>query len=215
MKLTTKVISKRYISNEIILLRVTRNHFKFNAGQYIAVSFPTEKEAREYSIYSGENDPYLEILLKTIPEGSFSKRLANLNINDELIIEGSYGCFVMKNDEVKTKNHLFIATGTGISPFKSYISTYPELNYKVLHGISVLKEQIEPESYAPHKLIYCVSHETSDHFKGRVTDFLEHYPIDKETVCHLCGNSAMINDVSDILEKKGILPQNIRTEAFF
>lgn len=215
MKLLTQVIAKRYITTEIIILRLARKNFQFKAGQYIVLSFPHEKEAREYSIYSGEHDDYIEILLKTVPGGSFSKRLGELLKGDSLEIDGPHGFFVMKEKEVSHKKHLFIATGTGISPFRSYIYSFPELNYQLLHGIGLIKERIEPENYQATNLTYCVSREDTEYFHGRVTDYLGTHPIDRETIFHLCGNSEMINDVSDILEGKGILPENIRTEAFY
>jgi len=215
MKFLSKVIHKRIINNEIIILRLQRMNFKFKAGQYVVLSFPNSKESREYSIYSGENDDYIEILLKTVPAGDFSKRLGNLNLGDTIEVDGAYGFFVMKEKEVYSKNHQFIATGTGVSPFKSYINTFPKLQYKLLHGIGSLNERIEPENFASENLIYCISRESTQYFKGRVTDYLNKNTIDKTAIYHLCGNANMINDVSDILEDNGILPHNIRTEVFY
>lgn len=215
MTFISKVIDKKIINNEILILRLERKDLEFKAGQYIILKFPNEKEAREYSIYSGENDNHLDILLKTVPAGSFSKRLGELHKGAKLEIDGPYGFFVMKPEEVISKKHVFIATGTGISPFSSYIHTFPKLNFYLLHGIGLLNEKIEPENYSDEKIIYCVSREVSNHFKGRVTDYLKHTAIDKEVIYHLCGNSAMISDVSDMLEKNGISPRNIRTEAFY
>lgn len=214
-KITSKVIGKRFINNEILILTLERNGIVFKAGQYIVLSFPNEKEAREYSIYSGENDPFIEILLKTVPAGSFSKRLGELNFGDELQIEGPFGFFVMKEDEINSKQHCFIATGTGLSPFKSYIKSYSQLNYTLLHGVAKLNERIDPDQFHTKSLQYCVSREQSAHFNGRVTDYLKSHSIDSDTIYHLCGNSEMINDVSDILEDNGIDPENIRTEAFY
>jgi ferredoxin-NADP reductase len=36
-----------------------------------------------------------------------------------------------------------------------------------------------------------------------------------DTICYLCGNSDMIEEVTGILEKYGLPPENIRTEVFF
>lgn len=215
MKFLTQVIEKRIINNEIFILRLERKAFQFKAGQYVVLSFPDSKEAREYSVYSGENDAFIEILLKIVPAGIFSKRLGDLIKGDEIEVDGPFGFFVMQKDEVETKKHIFIATGTGIAPFRSYITSFNNLQYQLLHGIGVLNERIEPEYYPDKKIIYCISRETTEHFKGRVTDYLIHHPIDRETVYHLCGNSSMINDVSDILEGKGIMAENVRTEAFY
>jgi len=215
MKFITKVINKRIINSEIFILRLERMDFQFKAGQYLVLSFPNEKESREYSIYSGENDNYIDILFKTVPTGNFSKRLGELVKDDKIEVDGPFGFFVMKSHEVTDRKHVFIATGTGISPFSSYINTYPNLNYKLFHGIGLMNEQIEPNNYNSKKIIYCVSREKTQHFNGRVTDYLNLNNIDMDAIYHLCGNSQMINDISDILEEKGIFSENIRTEAFY
>ncbi len=215
MKFRSKIIDKRILSNDTIVLVLEKGSISFKAGQYIVLSFPNEKEAREYSVYSGENEPNLEILLKTLPEGSFSMRLGDLNVGDPILIDGPFGYFVMKPDEILSKPHVFVASGTGISPFRSYIQTYPQMHYSLLHGIRTVNDRIEPENYDPHKLKYCISREESVYFNGRVTDYLIKYKISQEAIYHLCGNSAMINDVTNILEASGIKPENIRTEVFF
>lgn len=84
-----------------------------------------------------------------------------------------------------------------------------------MHGISDSTEMIDQIDYHENTLKYCISQEKTAHFRGRVTGYLEAYPIKPGTICHLCGNSAMIDDVSDILEEKGVSPENIRTEVFF
>jgi NAD(P)H-flavin reductase len=215
MKHRSKVIAKRIINKDTLVLVLEKGDLSFTAGQYLVLSFPNEKEAREYSVYNGENEKHIEILLKTLPEGSFSMRLGDLNVGDPVLIDGPFGFFVMKEDEILSKPHVFVASGTGISPFRSYIQTYQEMEYKLLHGIRLTEDIIEPEYYKLNRLIYCVSRENSNYYKGRVTDYLAENHIDKNAIYHLCGNSAMINDVTEFLEAKGINPEAIRTEVFF
>jgi len=215
MKFRSKVIHKRKINADTVVLQLEKGELTFTAGQYLVLSFPNEKEAREYSVYSGENEETIEILLKTLPEGSFSMRLGDLEIGDPILIDGPFGFFVMKPDEIASKKHVFIASGSGISPFRSYIQTYPEMDYVLLHGIRSETDMIEPENYYPEKLIFCVSREKTEHFNGRVTEYLKANRINKDAIYHLCGNSAMINDVTDLLDSNGIKPGNIRTEVFF
>jgi ferredoxin--NADP+ reductase len=215
MKIRSKILDKRILNSDTLVLVLEKGSISFKAGQYIVLSFPNEKEAREYSVYSGENEPNLEILLKTLPEGSFSMRLGDLNVGDPILIDGPFGYFIMKPDEVLNNSHVFVASGTGISPFRSYIQTHPQMDYMLLHGIRNADDQIEPKNYHPDKIKYCISREKTAYFNGRVTDYLIKGNINKEAIYHLCGNSAMINDVTDLLESNGIKPVNIRTEVFF
>jgi len=213
MKIRSKLISKRYINDDTVVLRFERGEFEFKAGQYLVISLPDQKEAREYSIYSGENEPFLEILIKTLPEGSFSVKLGDLEPGAPILIDGPYGFFVLKDNEITTHKHVFIATGTGISPFKSYLKSHPELNYHLLHGIRWASDKIDSDFFI--SATYCITREDSGDYQGRVTDYLADNLNDLNAIYHLCGNSAMINEVSDLLEKAGVKPTNIRTEAFF
>ncbi|MCK9206653.1 MAG: FAD-binding oxidoreductase [Salinivirgaceae bacterium] len=215
MKFTATVLHKRILNPETIVLQLTKGGFQFKAGQYLVLSFPDDKTSREYSIYSGENEDFLEVLIKIVPKGAFTNRIATVNVGDSLVIDGPHGFFVLNPEEVLYKKHVFVASGTGISPFSSYIKTYPTLDYQLLHGIRMVDEAIEPQRYAPDKLVFCVSRGVTDHFSGRVTNYLTQTSIDLQAIYYLCGNSAMINDVSDILEQKGVPVKNIRTEAFF
>lgn len=215
MKFTATVLHKRILNPETIVLQLTKDGFQFKAGQYLVLSFPDDKTSREYSIYSGENENFLEILIKIVPKGAFTNRIATVNVGDLLVIDGPHGFFVLNPEEVLLKRHIFIASGTGISPFSSYIRTHPTMDYQLMHGIRMDDEAIEPKRYASNKLVFCVSRGVTDHFSGRVTDYLAQAPIDLQAIYYLCGNSAMINDVSDILERNGVLVKNIRAEAFF
>lgn len=215
MKFRSKLIDKRQLNDDTLVLVFEKGYFSFKAGQYIILSFPNKKEAREYSLYNGENENTLEVLIKTLPEGSFSVRLGDMKVGDPIIIDGPNGFFVFKPEEIENKRHVFIASGTGISPFRSYIKTYPNIDYELLHGIRTTQDIYEANNYKESSLKLCVSREESDYFKGRVTDYLKAKGIDTNAIYHLCGNSEMINDVSDLLESNGIEPKNIRTEVFF
>ncbi len=110
---------------------------------------------------------------------------------------------------------IFVATGTGISPFRSIILSNPKLNYTVLHGVGYKYEAYNKEDYAPERFVLCSSKENDTGYKGRVTDYLKENDIDKKALYYLCGNSAMVDEASEILEEKGLSPDNIKTEVFF
>ncbi len=214
-KILVNVIENRQITPDTFVLRLEKQQFRFTAGQYLVVSFPNEPKAREYSIYSGENDPWLEILIKSVPEGSFSHRLSQVKTGDTLNLEGPFGYFVLRPNEIAQRKHIFVATGTGISPFASYIKTYGQLNYELWHGIATLADSIEPQHYTAANLKQCISKEQTPYFNGRVTQYLKSRPVLTDAVYYLCGNSAMIHDMTELLETMGVNPVDIRTEAFF
>jgi ferredoxin-NADP reductase len=203
------------LTPETFIIRLDRKKFQFEPGQYVIIRIPGQNKGREYSIYSGKDDDYLDFLVREIPEGDFSRYLRHLLPGSELDVEGPNGFFVL--DE-KTKNGhptMLIATGTGISPFHSYVRSYPNLNYEILHGVHFPDEAYGRESFRQEKFLLCTSRSDGGDYFGRVTYYLREHPIDKNLICYLCGNSDMIEEVTTILENYGLPPENIRTEVFF
>ena len=52
-------------------------------------------------------------------------------------------------------------------------------------------------------------------FHGRVTDYIQSNPVNKDTLCYLCGNSDMIHDAYDILTEQGVPSENLHAEVYF
>lgn len=209
-----KVLSLREITDTVYVLQVERNGFTFQSGQYLALGKKGDIQRREYSIYSGENDEFLEVLIKEVIEGDVSKKLRRLKPGDEVDIEGPYGHFVL-NGTPRDKKIIFIASGTGISPCHSLIKSNPHLDYMVLHGVKYSFEAYDRKSYHPYRYIQCTSREAEGDFHGKVTDYLKRYGTDANSEYFLCGNSNMIYDVFDILKDNGIKQEQIHTEVYF
>lgn len=70
-----KIRQIRVLSEGTFVLRFDRGNMQFKAGQHIIVGLKGELNQREYSVYSGENDDYLEILVREVPEGIVSLQL--------------------------------------------------------------------------------------------------------------------------------------------
>lgn len=203
------------LTPETFILRLDRQDFQFEPGQYVVIRTPGDRKGREYSIFSSVNDQYLDFLIREIPAGDFSRYLRHLTPGSELDLEGPKGYFILNDQSKKGNPILLVASGTGISPFHSYVKSYPGLNYKVLHGVHFADEAYGKEAFSSKNYILCTSrHDQGDYF-GRVTYYLKENVVDKETICYLCGNSGMIEEAISILEKYGLPPENIRTEVFF
>jgi ferredoxin-NADP reductase len=203
------------LTPETFILRLDRGNFEFEPGQYVIIRIPGENKGREYSIYSGTTDDYLDFLVREIPEGNFSRYLRHLLPGSELDIEGPKGYFILDEQTKQGHKAMFIATGTGISPFHSYARSYPELHLRVLHGVHFEDEAYGRDSFEPQNHMLCTSRTDKGDYFGRVTYYLKENELDTETTYYLCGNSSMIDEVTTILENKGIPARHIRTEVFF
>ena len=188
---------------------------EFEAGQYISIGLPGSSEKREYSIYSGTGEGYLEVLVKEIDQGVVSKQLKQLKPGSKMEMDGPFGFFTLTQDLRSRRKLVFIASGTGIAPFHSYIKSYQSLNYMLIHGVRFGNEAYEAELYDPERYILCTSRDKHGDYNGRVTAYLRENPPDRDADYYLCGNSNMIHDVYDILRKYGVDAGSIHAEVYF
>lgn len=210
-----KVVSIDELPNATYILRLERNGKVFRSGQYFSLNVPGDIQSRHYSIYSGENSETLDFLIKEIDNGTVSISLHDLKKGDKVLVEGPWGHFGVRTADVAKHKYLFIATGTGISPFHSIIKSHPNLNYTVLHGVRYGDDRYEMNEYPKGKYISCTTRDKSGDFHGRVTDFLIANPVELGTLCYLCGNNLMIEDALKILRSMGIKDNDIFAEIFF
>lgn len=208
------LIERRALTKTTYILRLERNNLDFTPGQYISIGKAKTIDKRDYSIYSPDNEDYLEVLIKEVSDGMVSKELRKLEPGAEIEVEGPFGYFQI-NPQDKNKKFVFIASGTGISPFHSMIHSNPEIDYTLLHGIRRREEAYEQDEYQKGRYIACTSRDGSGDFYGRVTDYLNLNKANPEALYFLCGNSEMINDAFDILEEQGVPSDNIHAEVYF
>ena len=210
-----KIRQIRFLTDSTFVLRFDRNNLEFKSGQHIIVSLKGELNQREYSVYSGENDDYLEILVRVVPEGKVSVQLKNCKQGQFLQIYGPFGSFGLEKFDMFTRKLVFIASGTGISPFHSFVRSYPGIDYTIFHGVRYKNEAYERNDYDPHRYLLCTSKESNGGRKGRVTKFLQGYRVDKAMLFYMCGNNNMIYEVYHILSDKGIPDDKLFTEVYF
>jgi len=210
-----KVTQVRHLTDYTFVIRFERNGMEFQTGQFVLLGTKGAVDRREYSIYSGEHDDFLEVLVREVDGGKVSSKLKRLNAGDFVDVDGPFGFFKFDPAKFATQKFLFVATGTGISPFHSFLKTHPELNFKMVHGVRKAEEAYDYEDFKRSKVTLCTSGEKQGDFYGRVTGFLSTQTFDEDTNCFLCGNSEMIYEVFDILTGKGIPVSNIYTEVYF
>jgi ferredoxin-NADP reductase len=212
----SKILAIRNLTESTYVLRLEKNDFEFKAGQYLILNVPGEYKSREYSIYSPEDAPYIDLLIKEVDEGEISKELKYLKIGMKVKITGPFGFFVLGDNESNKFDHFtFIATGTGIAPFHSIILSNPGLDYGVIHGVRHGYEAYDSGDYAEDRYILCTSREHGENYFGRVTHYLKEKGIREGSIYFICGNSGMVKDVTKYLRLNGISSENIRTEVFF
>jgi ferredoxin--NADP+ reductase/benzoate/toluate 1,2-dioxygenase reductase subunit len=206
----------RPLTSSTYVLRIDRQELSFEPGQYVNLSKEGSVDAREYTIYSSVEDDFLEFLITQVDGGKVSNALRACGPGDGIIVDGPMGYFrIVEVPPASRRPYCFIATGSGIAPFRSFVRSYPDLDYRVLHGVRHTSDCYDRDTYAPERYISCVSRQAGGDFQGRVTDYLRQHPVAPETICYLCGNCNMLFGVYDLLVQQGIPHKQIRTEVFY
>jgi ferredoxin--NADP+ reductase/benzoate/toluate 1,2-dioxygenase reductase subunit len=205
----------RFLTDHTFVLRFDRGTFDFKPGQYLTAGLKDSLQHREYSVYSSENDNYLEIMVREVNDGDVSVQLKNSKVGQLLEINGPLGFMKVNPDDLSSKKFVLIASGTGIAPFHSFVKSYVSMDYTLLHGVKYAHEAYERSDYDPQRYVLCTSREKSDGFYGRVTDYLRDFQVTDNMLFYVCGNSNMIYEVYNILRNKGIGNEKIFSEVYF
>lgn len=215
---------------EITLGLLDPPQIAFKAGQFI--SFEVVKEGlkfplvRPYSIASPPSQrETVTLLLNLIPGGPGSTFLFGLKEGDETRFSGPAGSFYLRDDPAR--DLFFVATGTGIAPFRSMLLTHFDRGmpraatlYWGLRSERDLYYQDELETLArahPNFSFLTTLSRPEDGWtgaRGRVTRLVEERIASVANLdVYLCGNSGMIKDVTEIMRRKGLCP--IHREKFY
>jgi ferredoxin--NADP+ reductase len=205
----------RNLTESTYVLRFSRNGMQFNPGQHLVLGLPGSAELREYSIYSGIQDDFLEVLIKEVDEGVVSRQLKTIDKGESLEVRGPYGFFLTGAADTSPGKMLFLSSGTGIAPFHSFVRSYPGADYRIIHGVRNMSEAYDLKDYQRDRCTVCTSRDEKGDFFGRLTDYLLETDLDPDCKVYLCGNSNMIFDAMDILRKRGIQQKQIFTEVYF
>ncbi len=210
----SRVLGHRELAPQAFELTLERHDLEFRAGQLVMIHGRSVFEDRSYSVASGEADPHLVLLYRLIPHGLLTPQLARLAPGDTVDLSGPYGTFTLREP---SRPALFVATGTGIAPGRSFRRTYPDLDLRVVHGCRTRADLFYRDEWPPESLTACLSRDPDapGAFAGRVTDWFAARPADPALPVYLCGANAMILDVRALLTRAGTDASCIFTEPYY
>lgn len=212
-RVVSRVLEVRRLAPTAYELTMERHALPFLPGQNLVLHGRDATEDREYTIASGTDDPVLQILYRLIPNGGLTTRLAELRAGDPATWSGPYGSFTVRDAAHPV---VFVATGTGISPCRAYLRSFPDLEATVVHGVREEDDLFYREEFARHRYVPCVTRPAgASVFRGRVTDWLRDASLALEAHYYLCGAFDMVHDVTALLRDRGIDAGCIFTEAYY
>ena len=200
---------------------------EFTPGQFVSLMDVVngKKITRPYSVASVPNGTnHFALCLNRLPEGIFSPHLFNLQLGDELEMRAPMGMFVVRDP---ARECVFVATGTGIAPFRSLLHAHVKPgspNFTLLFGVRyhhTLMYRQEWEEMArkhPHFRFMPVLSRPDPEWTGRTGHVQAHLAEaigDRRDVdVFLCGMKAMVDDVRSILKEMGFDKKQILFEKY-
>jgi len=185
---------------------------------------------RNYSVASWPNGSNkFELIITYLKGGKMSEYLFNeAKIGDEFAYNGPMGIFTLP-EKLTDRDIFFVATGSGVSPFRSmlgYIAEHniPTKNIKLFFGtrtkedIPYYEEMKKYEELIPNfEFVPCLSQEKWEGHNGYVhTAYLPEISIlDEKPLVYFCGWDKMITEGRTYLRDLGFeMMEDIRVEIF-
>ena len=194
---------------------------RFKAGQFLHLTLdefdPSEgywPESRVFSIASKPNEEYLEIVFSV--KGTYTKRMSEeLVVGRQVWIKLPYGDFIVEKHIVSGQHAIFIAGGTGISPFVPYF--YQLLASGVANLITIYYGIRNNEHYLYEDLLKSVSAIADVHVTEGLFDIraiCNEISALTDTVCFISGPPQMIQAFKNELREQGFPSESIIIDAW-
>ncbi len=210
--------------------------FKFKAGQYITLKHIIDgKEVRRaYSLCSSPNSHELKVGVKKVKEGCFSV-FANeiLKAGDTLEVMPPQGNFKFEPNEADQNKYVAFAAGSGITPvisiIKDVLESEPKSSFVLVYGNQSLKETmfytelqaLQQNNSDRFHIEYIFSRSKEENaLRGRIDRSVVNYLLknkygeSKFDLFYLCGPEAMIDEVSETLQERGVAKEKVLFELF-
>jgi len=228
--LQARLIESREIAPEV-------RHFVFDvpeveqlpyvAGQFVSFSgvFNEKKITRAYSTASAPKGNQFELCLNRVQDGHFSPYLFDMNPGATVDMKGPLGHFVLKNTPTDS---IFVATGTGVAPFRSmllaHLETNPDRKFTLVFGVRYEQSLLYRDEFESLAKIYPnfrflpTLSRPDENWKG-LTGHVQQHVLDelddrRDVDVYICGMKAMVDDVRTKLKDLGLDRRQIIFEKY-
>lgn len=211
----------------------------FLPGQFITLHWRYEDKRvhRNYSLanyggYNPDRSNRVELAATYVPHGFASEQLFAMQPGNQIEATGAFGRLILRDEPVK--RYLLIATGTGITPYRTMLSnlagkmaTDPELQVLLLFGVRHSQDvlyrnelttfanqqpQFTLQIYYSREPYPTLAYEHSGYVTKALNDKFQVFP-DRD-IAYLCGHPGMVDDVYRLLSEKGLSNDRIRREKY-
>lgn len=210
------VVDVRAHGPDIFSIEIERDGLAFVPGDCMALYAEDLRISRPYSIASGTDEPTLRFIIRRMPGGDVSPYLCSRRPGDQIRVSPPFGWF-RPGANAAVRPFVFMATGTGIAPFLSYLRSPGARSPAAFrYGCRVAADLVEIDWLRQNAEIECfLSRESAAGCRrGRITDHMEELPIG-DLDYYLCGLDAMIDQATEFLTSRGVPLTRVHRECFF
>jgi ferredoxin-NADP reductase len=211
-------------------------HFEFEAqdwkaafvpGQFLSVTAPIGEDdiTRAYSIVSPPDGNRFALCANLVEEGYLTPFLFSLKTGDEIDFKGPYGAFILRRP---VSDSIFVATGTGIAPFRSILlsqlGAHADHRFTLIFGVRheyglLYHDELNELAKAHPNFEYrpTVTRPT-EHWNGRVgrvqQPAIEALGDRRDVDVYICGLREMVDDMRGKLKEIGLDRKRIIYEKY-
>lgn len=217
--------------------------YAFRAGQHLTFRFRTEgvEQRRTYSICAAPGSRRLEVAVKLLPNGEFSRLVQHvLTPGDVVSVMTPVGRFGRRRSldgadaTPDARRYLAVVAGSGVTPVLSImtdvLSTEPASEFVLVYGnrttaSTMFADRIQDlqHRYRSRLTIYPVlsrEHLPAALLSGRIDKaaldlILERHPPDQVDEWLLCGPSPLVALVRSTLAERGVDRRRVHSELFY
>lgn len=201
-------------------------HFEFESpdwkpafvpGQFLSVTATIGEDeiTRAYSIVSTPGGNGFALCANLVQEGRLSPWLFSLPPGAEIDFKGPYGAFILRRP---VSDSIFVATGTGIAPFRSMLFSHldanPDRRFTLIFGVRYEKGLL----YDDELTALAETHPNFDyrptltrppeHWAGR-TGRVQQHTLEalgdrRDVDVYICGLREMVDDMRSKLKEIGL-----------
>lgn len=219
-----EVVAVRQVASETMLLEVSISEgIQFEPGQYVRIHPEGTDFHRSYSMANTPGSDHLQFFIRLVPDGAFSRWLANARAGDKVELSTPHGTFFLRNEE---RPRLFVAGGTGVAPFLSMLRSMGETariqpttlligartpgHFFALEELKALREALPQVDVR----LAVEQDASADCHQGYATDLIADLGLDPSTRVYLCGPPPMVEAGRKAAEAAGMPRQDVLCERF-
>ncbi|HWE00617.1 MAG TPA: FAD-dependent oxidoreductase [Bryobacteraceae bacterium] len=211
-------------------------HFEFESeewrtafvpGQFLSLTAEIGGEAitRAYSIASPPDGFTFALCANLVADGRFSPWLFSLPEGGEIDFKGPYGAFILRRP---VSDSIFVATGTGIAPFRSIIHAklreHPSSRFTLIfgvrhhYGLLYHDEWLQSARELPNFDYRPTLTRPAEDWQG-LTGRVQHHVIEclgprRDVDIYICGLREMVDDLRAKLKGIGLDRKRIIYEKY-